>query len=215
MFDTINEKSKCPYGRNIQDACAAVLPILEILFKMPAPGPRRGSNQWLQDLLDHPNIITFKDMMEFDVLLLKYIKTTDKPKLYHGETTPTGIYPARGETGYLSPSKVLPSTRRSMAYHPNFQYLRAGAVIWAIKKLRSLGLTPIRIKPETLPQHIMDQGYDNYVKVINTFHACYCHAQGLSRTSDMARLVLLYLHFGKGVFKQKPSKIILIIRKKV
>lgn len=145
----------------------------------------------------------------------KYNQTTGKVKLYHGETIPTGTYPEKGKDGYVPSIKVLKITRRSMGFHPNLQFLRAGAVIWALKKLRELGLSPIRIKRDTLPERIRDQGYDNYMKVLNTFHACYCYAQGHSRTSDIARLVLIYLHLGKGVFKNKTSNIIPILHKKV
>jgi len=102
-----------------------------------------------------------------------------------------------------------------MMYHPNWPFLRSGGVIYVVEKLREYGISPVRIKTESLPERIRDQGYNNFAKTTNTFHACYCHAQGYLRTSDIARLVLVYLHLGKGVFKQKPCSTIPILHKKV
>ena len=215
MFDTIPEKSKCPYERDIEVAVGAVRPILEILFEMPAPGPVPGSAQWVQALIDNPDLITFKNMMQFPSLLRGYVKSVGRVQLRKKETVPEGDYPAKGSPGYLHPRHVLAGTRRSMTWHPNWPVLRSGAVNWAIDKCKDFGITPVRIKRETLPERIRKQGYDNYEKTINTFHACYCYAQGYLRTSDMARAVLVYLHLGRGVYKQKPSKSIPILHKKL
>ena len=182
---------------------------------MPAPGPVRGSDQWIQDFIDHPDIITFSDMMEYPRLLRAYVKNVGRVRLRQHEKIPDTQYPEKGKPGYLNPRQVLKSTRRSMTCHPNWPFLRSGAVNWAVDKCKDLGIYPVRIKTDSLPAHIRNQGFDNFEKTINTFHACYCYAQSYVRSSDMTRLTLLYLHLGKGVFKHKPCKTIPILHKKL
>ena len=182
---------------------------------MPAPGPVPGSAQWVQDLLNNPDIISFSDMMDYSRLLRSYQTNVGTVVLRPGEKIPDTEYPSKGKPGYLHPRQVLQSTRRSMKYHPNWPFLRSGAVAWAVEKCKDLGINPVRIKTETLPERIRKQGFDNYNKTINTFHAAYCYAQGYVRSSDMARLTLVYLHLGMGVFKCKPCKTIPILHKKL
>ena len=172
VLGTIPKGSTCPYGRNRAEASARLLPILEILFDMPAPGPRRGSPAWIQALVDRPHFITFEQMMNYPTLLRTYVKSVknqcnDKGelKLRGAELIPIAQYPtSKKEKGYLSPSQVL-KRRRSMGFHPNFQFLRAGAVQWAIEKLRDLGIVPVKIDPETLPPYLRKTGYNNFIKV--------------------------------------------------
>ena len=191
---------------------------------MPAPGPRRGSKQWLQALIDRPGLIEYHQMMEYAPLRRAYLKEirlisdreTGLVKLYSGEKVPTTKYPTeKDHKDYLPAASFLKCTRRSMGYHPNLPFLRAGAVLWAFEKLRELGLTPVNMKIETLPEFARKKGWNNYGKIRNTFHAAYCDAQNYSRSSDKARLALIYIHHGKGVFKQKPCDFIPIVHKRV
>ena len=66
-------------------------------------------------------------------------------------------------------------------------FLRDGAVKHALTYMRNIGLMPMCIKPSSLPPEAQSQGYNNFAKVLLTFWAVYCFAQGLTRSSDIAR----------------------------
>ena len=73
----------------------------------------------------------------------------------------------------------------------------------------------MRFKPNTLPGKMHGKRVDNYAKVLDYFLVFYCHAQGLSRTSDMVRKCQIYLHYGYGFIKNKVQKCIPILHKKL
>ena len=93
--------------------------------------------------------------------------------------------------------------------------MRAGAVVYALEQLRETGLIPRKMKRSTLPRHSQQTGWNNFAKVLKTLWVHYCYAQGLTRSSDLAREVQIYLCHGKGVQKQKLVPVIAIIHKKV
>ena len=162
-------------------------------------------------------------MVEFPVLMRTYIKqqiAMGDPddhnfiRLRHGEYVPD-VFNNAYEMDSVKPCQVLRETRRAMEAHGSFQFLRSGAVIYAINKCRELGLVPMKFKPSTLPGAMKGTHVDNYAKVIQTFHIFYCKAQSLSRTSEEAREALVYLFHGFGVFKSKLHPCIPIIHKKI
>jgi hypothetical protein len=63
----------------------------------------------------------------------------------------------------------------------------------AIQALKKLGLTPLKMDPATRPGHTV---WNNFGHVIIAYHVYYCAAEGLSRSDEMARLVLIYLFQG-------------------
>ncbi len=56
----------------------AVLPVLEILFRMPAPGPREGTQQWLKLLQSNPHLITYEKMVQYPPLMRTHVKGQQK-----------------------------------------------------------------------------------------------------------------------------------------
>ena len=59
--------------------------------------------------------------------------------------------------------------------------------------MKNKGLHPIKVRATE-----MDSGhsFDNFAECGHTFHAKYCSLEGLSRTSDMAGVVLQYIFHG-------------------
>lgn len=212
-----------PHGGQAEEAAEAALPVLEVLFGMPAAGPARGSPAWIEKLCGEPDSVSFAEMVEFPALLRAYVKqqialgcTEDNnlPVLRAGEHIPD-VFQDAYDTSAVKPRHVLRQTRRAMGAHKNFQFIRSGAVVYAIDKLRDLGITPMRFKADTLPDEMRGKDVNNYAKVIHYFCVFYCHAQNLSRTSDDAREVLVFMAHGYGVFKQKLQPCIPIIHKKI
>jgi hypothetical protein len=91
--------------------------------------------------------------------------------------------------------------------------MRSGAVKHAMHECRKADYTPMKANPETLSHNV--KSYCNYDAFIRKFHAHYCHAQGLTRSSDLARTNLVYLKKGTGVVAKRPVKVLAILHKKI
>jgi len=170
-----------PFKGSARRASKTVMPILEELLEMPSRGPPVGSQDWIVAMKNDPGVITFKHMAEYRPLMRCYVNWALKTlfnargalRLHDGEHVPTGKY---------KPSKAPPmgamikSTRRAMHKHKDFKLMRAGAVFWALEKMRDDGTYPRKMHPETLPKQC--KKWDNYNKCKLHFHALYCYAQG-------------------------------------
>ena len=75
-------------------------------------------------------------------------------------------------------------------------------------------LCVVQIKAKDMPGGKRD--WDNFARVIYTFHVHYCFAEGLTETSEMTRQVLLYLFYGSWMSpKKKSSPIIRYLHNKI
>ena len=177
-----------PHKGSIRRSVNAVLPIIEQLFDLPARGPDVGSEEWFVKLEADTSLITFRQMSLYPRLLKAYVKWTlntnfnakGELRLENGEVVPTSKYdPEKAPASKL----MIKSTRRSMARHKDFKFLRAGAVVWAFDKLREAGvvmegLYPLRMHPDTLPKASNRKSWNNFNQTRVTFVAYYCDAQG-------------------------------------
>ena len=166
---------------------------------MPDAGPREGSPpEWIVVMKNNLDLITFEHMSRFNELLRAWVKHEYERnyaqdhgfvRLQRGELVPTGIV---YDSSAVHTASVLKGTRRHMEYHINLEFLRSGAVKYAFDKLRDAALYPRNMMRKSLPKHVRNAGYDNFAKVVNTFLAHYCFAQGLSRSSEVTRQVTTY-----------------------
>ena len=255
-----------PFQGDVDKTCAGILPLMEVIFRMPARGPVEGSEEWIKRKLERvDSTVEFRFLDAYPRLMRAYIKkyvctldfvfvctyhfvfvctdhfvfvctdhfvfvcTDDcflsvKPISYciHIHTPSAGpivVDPAEEvpATRYnhknVPKSSLLESTRRLFKSHTNLPFLRTGGVVYAIGKLRCADIFPVKINPDTLPTAI--SSWNNYDKVIRVFHVHYCYAQGLSRTSDKARVVLVYLKKGVGFMRSKNQPCIRILHKKL
>ena len=72
-------------------------------------------------------------------------------------------------------------------------FVRKVSHMRAIQGLKNAGLTPLKMDPATRPDMTV---WNNFAHVNIVYHVHYCAAEGLSRTDEMARLVLIYLFNG-------------------
>ena len=107
----------------------------------------------------------------------------------------------------------LPSTKRLMTHDAALPPCRSGAVKYAFDQCRKEDLTPMKVNPSTLPKKV--KGYCNYDSFIRKFHAFFCRAEGLTRSSDLAHSYLVYFKKGMGVMGKRPMKVLAIIHKKL
>ena len=202
VFRLIPKKDR-PHKGRVRSAVRSLLPVLEDVFNMPAAGPARGSKQWIRLLKDNPEMITFRDAVEnsnlrrvlVQCIISRCFTDNGNLRLNRKECIPTGKYNGLKEDGEtkVKPSDVLKETRRSMTYDRNLEFLRSGGVSYATLKLRNDGLIPMKMKRDTLPPRARNAGYCNFNKFIVEFYVYYCHAQGLSRSSEKARQVCVIL----------------------
>ena len=187
----IQKGDEQPHGGDVEKIIKELLPVLEILLSMPARGPSEGTSEWLKVCLQDLSVVTFGQMVKYPKLLRAFTKKmlsekdqdTGYLKLTAGEVVPDEDYNIKSETRKFATKRdVLKSTRRCMQYHPNFRFLRAGGVFYALENLRKLNLRPMKMQASTLPEVIRKQGkgWNNYYKVILHFWVFYCHAQGTS-----------------------------------
>ena len=89
----------------------------------------------------------------------------------------------------VSPDFKTTSTRP----HREVPFLRDASVMETLLYMKNKGLHPIKVRATE-----MDSGhsFDNFAECGHTFHAKYCSLEGLSRTSDMAGVVLQYIFHG-------------------
>ena len=84
--------------------------------------------------------------------------------------------------------------------HHLLSFLRAVPVKEAVEIMKNMNLSPKQVKGHDMPNGI---AFDNFVQVNVTFHAIYCDAEGLSKSSVLAREVLLYLFYGTYSTKKR------------
>ena len=84
--------------------------------------------------------------------------------------------------------------------HKKFKFLHKNSTHKAIEQLRDSGLFPM------VCNDVPDVGtWDNFAQVLYTFWIYYCFYEGLTITSDKARLVLIYCFYGKYTTKIKSG----------
>ena len=199
-------------------ATSHLVPILEHLLKLPASGPAVGTPEWIEAMKKTPQVVTFANLVKYPTLMRAHVKDCiqrgDEDGLVimeEGEKILEDFYSF--EKNKSEP--ILPETRRYLKYHPSFEPLRAGAVFYAIKKLREFGFIPMCMRRETLPPHARSKGWCNFAKIKHLFSTFYCYAQGLSRTSDKVREVEVYICHGMGVLKKQNVPTIRILHKRI
>ena len=123
--------------------------MVEHLLNMPDAGPREGSSTWINTMKTNLDLVTFEHMSRYPELLRAWIRDEiqkakkdevdfDLIKLRHGEAIPNTLY----DPSHVHVASLLKETRRLMEYHPNLEFLRAGAAKYALEKLRDDALIP-------------------------------------------------------------------------
>ena len=215
-----DSKKKLPFKGRTLATTKFLLPVIEKLLDMPDAGLEEGSDEWIKSMKENLDMVTFTHMNRYPELLRQWVKhEIDRGcsqgvrhsfvKIRSGEKIPSGVY----ESKDILPGSVLKGTRRHMHFHVNLEYLRSGAVRYSLAKLREAALYPRAILSRTLPKHASNM--DNFAKVVHTFTAHYCFAQGIPRSSDLTRNVQLYLCYGKGKMESKSVPVMSIIHKKL
>ena len=108
----------------------------------------------------------------------------------------------------------LPSTKRLMSHDACLTFCRSGAVKYAYDQCRERDLTPMKINPLTMPKGGA-KTWCNYDSFIRKFHAFFCKAEGLTRSSDLAWKYMVYFKKGMGKLRKRPMKVLRIIHKKI
>jgi hypothetical protein len=104
----------------------------------------------------------------------------------------------------------------SFVQHTHLTFLRRVTLQKAVTELRNLGLFPFQTTAES-----MEAGkapVNNFAQVKVVFYIWYCYFEGLPRSSDLAREVLVYLFHGACAVRQtqrgeKRSSIIFELRR--
>ena len=144
----------------------------------------------------------FRDMVEeervLDHAVRELIGQGDDqgyPKMLPNDKVPTEV-----ELYTLREQRVF--RRFSTKPHPELPFLRQASVTGSINAMKNRGVYVVHVKGADMPN---GEGWDNYAQGIYTFWIEYCYREGLSRTSDLARRVLLYLFYGKFTWHTKKK----------
>ena len=71
---TIENFIRLPYMSDVDETTKIMIPVMEVIFKMPAKGPPRGSQPWLRLQMQELSVVSWADMDEFPQLLRAYDK---------------------------------------------------------------------------------------------------------------------------------------------
>jgi len=174
-----------------EESRATILHLAEKVFAMPAAGSPLGSDVWLDEQSRKPQNISFCHAAHFPRLmrcLVRYfIKTGNDrgfPRCDPDEEVPNN-------------EAYLPRSRRAKGGgankpHRQLAFLCVSSVNKAIRELKDLGLYPVRIMGEHMPN---GKDWDNFAEALHTFYVFYCYFQGLVRTSARARQIHLYVFY--------------------
>jgi len=89
----------------------------------------------------------------------------------------------------VSPEFKSNSTRP----HREVSFLRDASVGETLLFMKNKGVHPVRVRAGDMPN---GRPWDNFDVCAHTFHVKYCSLEGLSRTSDMSRVVIQYIFHG-------------------
>ena len=87
--------------------------------------------------------------------------------------------------------------------HRTLTFLRLQSLLTAVLALKNRGMSPVRVRAKDSPTK---KDWDNVATTLHCLHHHYCAAEGLARTSDHARKILLYMFFGQYWKKDKKGK---------
>lgn len=189
-----------------------VLPALERVFKMPPTRPPRGSPEWVRYMREHSEEATFMELSQYEAVFKAFLKTEKRkgnrhgqPRVFHGESLDfTTLYklPAKKDrsNNMLSPTASTP--------HPHLPFTRRVSHNAAITKLRNAGYWPHAVSAKNCPT---GEPYNNFIKVGYKYWIEYCLAEGLTRSSERGRKVLLYIFYAEPMFRGKNSPVMRVI----
>jgi hypothetical protein len=209
------------------DKCAKYfVPVVENLFSMVAPGPVKGSLEWLERLRHNIKKASVPDLATHRVLLNAHIKHERDhnvisklrrlPPLQPDETVPDRHYALPElKKGQVMRTPAIKST--SFAKHAQLPFLRSTYVNAVMRKLRNLDYIPAMISKSEMPNGV---AWNNFHKVLNAFRVFYMHYAGYTFGMDIARELLVYLFYGHGpprVTKRgiKRTPVIAVIHKQL
>lgn len=180
-----------PHAGNIQEAKIAVIDVVEHVFEMPHAGHMFGSPGWIKDQCRRPREISFDHAVKFLPLLHRLVRHLIKiggdhgfPLLQPGEHVPhLGVYHAHDGEG---------RTKGCKKAHKQLPFLNVSSVTKAITDLKDLGYYPVRCMKDHMPS---GQEWNNFGEVLYVFWIFYCKYEGITRTQDLARIVLIYIFF--------------------
>ena len=219
-LDTFSFKSK-------PGKCAEYfMSVVEKLFSMVAPGPAKGSEEWLDYLRNNIWKATVPDVAMNRVLLNAYVKHERRCNVISKQKLKPPLFPdeAVPDKDYALPvlkdgqSMGTPSMRStSFAKHPQLPFLRYTYVTAVMRKLRNMDYIPVMISAKEMPNGV---AWNNFHKVLHAFRVYYMHCAGYTWDMDIARELLVYLFYGFGpprVTKRgvKRTPVITVIHKQL
>jgi hypothetical protein len=136
-------------------------------------------------------------MEDLVALMIRQGDETGAPVVGDHEPIPQGgIYKLR---------KSRRHSRRST--HPNqaFPYLRDASVNGAITGMRNSNHFPIHIPARHMPDG--EPAFSNFTDILIEFWAWYCALEGIPRTNNFARQILLYVFYATYLHKITEKKV--------
>lgn len=204
VFCQVKNVDDLPHKGDDVEAKAVLLKVLEHVFQMPDAGSRVGDAAWIKTQGSKPAGISFASACSYNPLMRKLVKYLIKlggdhgfPKVGDDEGPPV-------DQAYQQPRTGRRRVKGSLKPHKHLPYLCVSSVNAAVTELKNLGLYPVRVLAANMPS---GKDWNNFAEVLYTFWILYCHNEGLVRTSDMARQVMIYIfyaHFKGPTGKQWP-----------
>ena len=164
------------------------------MFALDESASARNEEAYVKDVIATGDF-SISDCVRYPAVCTHYVKmlirngneTNGYPVLREGEEVP-------------EPSRVyeLLQSRRcvrsSKSPHPDLRFLRKASVAAATLACQNLDKAPIACRAVEMPNKAP---WDNFADCLYHFWIHYCYGEGLDRTHDLAREVMLFVFYGK------------------
>ena len=212
----IRPQTNLPHDGNKELSVQVLLPIMEKVFDVKKP-KAKGTESWIQRQMAK-NEYGFRECKEFPPIMRHFVHRSMKegkprtpgetqagyPIMREGETVPTVDDIYEFNTG-------LPFKKGSTRPSREVPFFRSASADGAVLDLKNACKYLVRVKAKDSPT---GEEWNNFAEVLWEFVAYYCHYEGISMTSDMARRVTLYTFYGLYIQVGKDSKKRVVRKKK-
>jgi hypothetical protein len=198
-----------PLNGNTHLCMRVMLPLIEKVLQIPCADFKEGSDEWIAKIIATDGY-TFADCVKYRKVMKAHIAAEIKagddrgyPILKTGESVPNRLYSLDSERS---------ANPRSTKRHTDLPFLRAFPCNRAFRRMKNGCLYPILVKAASSPT---GEDWSNFVQCRIEFRAHYCDLEGISRTNNLAREILLYMFYGTYWLRGKQVDIIKCLHYKI
>ena len=196
VLEQVKPKKNLPLGGDVNMLVDKIQPFLQTAFDMP--GPKHVTPTTLREKMDKctqdikAGVYDFPSISKHGELLKAFIAKMMTVHSRNGYPPIRGNVPGPDEMYSLSSDRV--GMRRSKKASSPFSFLRHGAVVQAVLRMKNSNKQVVRVSAKNSPHATP---WTNAADILWEFLAHYCSEEGVSQTSSLFVLLVNYVFYGK------------------